>query len=87
MISLAYRDVQQIVGSILFCSFFGVVAGVKFTDMAQHWRTSAFVEVLAVTDGEPEVLSSFFPYCRQTKERATAAAAAAETCEEPKACA
>ena len=86
MISLAYRDVQQIVGSILFCSFFGVVAGVKFTDMAQHWRTSAFVEVLAVTDGEPEVLSSFFPYCRQTKERA-AAAAAAETCEEPKACA
>ena len=71
MFSLAYRDVQQIVGSILFSGFLRVLT-VGFTQMLQHWDvTSAFVEVLAVTDGEPEELSSFFPYCRQTKEHAS----------------
>ena len=71
MFSLAYRDVQQIVGSILFSGFLRVL-NVEFTQMLQHWDvTSAFVEVLAVTDGEPEELSSFFPYCRQTKEHAS----------------
>ena len=71
MFSLAYRDVQQIVGSILFSGFPRVLT-VGFTQMLQHWDvTSAFVEVLAVTDGEPEELSSFFPYCRQTKEHAS----------------